>query len=53
MKSRLTGTGATNHQYIFVDIILWLFISSYHDPLGLSEQNVLAKIRVNIWFDVL
>lgn len=53
MKLSFTRTGATNHQYTFVDIILWLFISSYHDPLGLSEQNVLAKIRVDIWFDVL
>lgn len=53
MKSSFTGTGASNYQCIFVDIILWLFVSSYHDPLGLSEQNVLAKIRVNIWFDVL
>ena len=52
MKSRLTGTGATNHQYIFVDIIPGLFISSYHNPFGLGEQNVLAEIRVNIWFDV-
>lgn len=53
MKSRLTGTGATNHQDIFVDIILGLFISSYHNPFGLGEQNVLAEIRVDIWFDVL
>ncbi len=52
MKSRLTGTGATNHQYIFVDIILGLFISSHHNPFGLGEQNVLAEIRVDIRFDV-
>lgn len=53
MKSSLTGTRASDHQYIFVDIILWLFVSSHHDPFGLGEQNVLAEIRVDIWFDVL
>lgn len=53
MESRLTGTGATNHQDIFVDIILGLFISPYHNPFSLGEQNVLAEIRVDIWFDVL
>ena len=52
MKSSLTGTRATDHQYIFIDIVLGLFISSYHDPFSLGEQNVLAEIRVNIRFDV-
>ena len=41
MKSSLTGTRATDHQYIFIDIVLGLFISSYHDPFSLGEQNVL------------
>ena len=47
MKSCLARARTSNDQNIFVDIVLGIFVSAHHDPLSLSEQNILVKLGVN------
>ena len=52
MKSCLAGARTADNQNIFIDIILGIFVSAHHDPLGLSEQDILVKFGVDEGLDV-
>ena len=52
-KARLTGTGAADHQHIFVAGILWILrTTSHHQSLSLGQDDILARVRVHEWRNV-
>ena len=53
MKSCLARAGTANNENIFVDIVLGYLIFAHHDPLSLSEQNILVKLGVDKRLDVI
>ncbi len=53
IKAGLAGPGTADYQHIFVDVVLGILVPPHHDALGLRQQNVLRKVRVDEGLDVL
>ena len=53
-EAGLTGTGAANHQHIFVSGGLWVLGAAVHgQAFGLGQQDVVFKLGVDVGGNVL
>ena len=53
-KARLTGTGAADHQHVFIAGILGVLRTvRHHQPLGLGQDDILARVRIHEWCNIL
>ena len=53
-KPRLAAAGAAHHQHVFVPRRLGVFGTvGHHEPLGLGENDVVLKLRIDVRGDIL
>ena len=53
-ESGLTGTGATDHQHIFVSGGLWVLGAAVHcQALRFRQNHVVLKYRINVRYNIL
>ena len=53
-KPRLAAAGAAYHQHVFVPRRLGVFGTvGHHEPLGLGENDVVLKLRIDVRGDIL
>ena len=53
-KPRLAAAGAAYHQHVFVPRRLGVFGAvGHHEPLGLGENDVVLKLRIDVRGDIL
>ncbi len=53
MEASLAGAGTADHQNIFVDVVLGVFVAAHHDTLRLRQEDILVKLGVDEGLNVL
>ena len=53
-KPRLAAAGAAHHQHVLIPRRLGVFGTvGHHEPLGLGENDVVLKLRIDVRGDIL